>query len=129
MTDPIADMIIRIKNGYLARKKSVLIPYSKMNKAIAQILVTEKYVESMNEVGEGISKSLDLSLRYVGKLAAITNVDRESKPGRRVYSSAQKLPRALGGYGIVIVSTNKGVMTDKQARKEGVGGEVLCSIW
>lgn len=129
MTDPIADMIIRIKNGYLARKKSVSIPYSKMNKAIAQILVAEKYVDSLNETGEGVTKSLDLTLRYVGKVASLTNVSRESKPGRRVYSSSQKLPRALGGYGIVIVSTNKGVMTDKEARKQGVGGEVLCSIW
>ncbi|MEO8581315.1 MAG: 30S ribosomal protein S8 [Patescibacteria group bacterium] len=129
MTDPIADMIIRIKNGYLARKKSVSLPYSKMNKSIADILVTEKYLDSINVAGEGIEKSIELVLRYVGKVPSLTNVKRESKPGRRLYSTAHKLPQALGGYGIVIVSTNKGVMTDKDARKQSVGGEVLCSIW
>lgn len=129
MTDPIADMIIRVKNGYLARKKSVAIPFSKMNKAIAEILVTEKYVQSVEVTGEGVFKSLDVMLRYVGKTPAVTDVKRESTPGRRVYSSAQKLPQSLSGFGIVIVSTNKGVMTDKEARKQRVGGEVLCSIW
>lgn len=129
MTDPIADMIIRIKNGYLARKKIVSIPYSKMNKAITDILVKENYLSNYAVTGESPFQSLDVELRYVGKLPSVTDVKRESKPGRRVYSSVQKMPRALGGYGIVIMSTNKGVMTQKEARKTGVGGEVLCSIW
>lgn len=129
MTDPIADLIIRIKNGYLARKKSVSVPYSKMNKAISDILVKEQYVQATQVSGEDPFKTIELELRYVNRTPALTDVKRESKPGRRVYTSAQAMPRALAGYGIVVVSTNKGVMTDKEARKQGVGGEVLCSIW
>lgn len=129
MIDPIADMIIRIKNGYLARKSMVEIPFSKMNKSIADILVNEKYLESVEMADQGAFKVIQVTLRYVGKSPAVTDVKRESKPGRRVYSAAKSIPLSLGGYGIVILSTNKGVMTDKEARKQSVGGEVLCSIW
>lgn len=129
MTDTIADMIIRIKNGYLARKKSVEIPYSKMNNAIANILVNEKYLDSIEVIDSVPQKTLVAKLRYVGKSPSLTNVKRISTPGRRTYSSVDKLPKVLGGYGVIIVSTNKGVVSDKEARKLGVGGEVLCSIW
>lgn len=129
MTDPIADMIIRIKNAYLARKKQVEIPHSKMKEAMAEILVAEKYVDSMEVKDTTPQKTIVLDLRYVGKSPAVTDVERISKPGRRVYRPADDLPRALGGYGIVILSTNKGVLTGKQAKQQGVGGEVLCSIW
>ena len=129
MTDPIADMIIRIKNGYLARKKVVSIPHSKMKEAIANILLGEKYLEDVKIESTAPQKTINVTLRYVGKQPAITDVRRESKPGRRMYRPADQLPRALGGYGVVIVSTNKGVLSDKAARKLGVGGEVLCSIW
>lgn len=129
MTDAISDMITRIKNGYLARKKSVIVPHSKMKETIAHILETEQYVESVEIVDQKPQKQIVLTLRYVGKKPAITDVKRISKPGRRTYSSAKALPKSLGGYGIVVVSTNKGVMTEKEAKKLGVGGEVLCSIW
>lgn len=129
MTDPIADLIIRIKNGYLARKKAVSIPYSKMNKSITDILVKENYLTEAVVAGDAPFQTIEAELKYVGKMPSITDVKRESKPGRRVYKSVKTLPNALGGYGIVILSTNKGVMTEKEARKVGVGGEVLCSIW
>lgn len=129
MTDTIADMITRIKNGYLARHKTVSIPHSKLKEAIAHILATENYIEEVNIEDKVPQKDIVVTLRYVGKMPAISDVSRVSKPGRRVYSSVNKMPKALGGYGIVIVSTNKGVMTEKEAKKQGVGGEVLCSIW
>ncbi len=129
MTDPIADMIIRIKNGYLARKANVEVPHSKLKEAIANILQAEQYVSDVKIEDTKPQKTIVLTLRYVGKMPAVTDVLRNSKPGRRVYSTSAKLPRSLGGYGIVIVSTNKGVMTEKEARKAGVGGEVLCTIW
>lgn len=129
MTDTIADMIIRIKNAYLAQNPQVRIPYSKMNKAIADILMAHQYVDGVS-VEERVPQSeLVLNLRYVGKIPAITEVRRLSKPGRRLYSGVKKVPRSLGGYGITIISTSRGVMTDTDARKQNVGGEVLCQIW
>ena len=129
MTDPIADMIIRIKNAYLAHQKQVSIPHSKLKEAMAEILVAEKYVDSMDVQDTTPQKTIVLNLRYVGKTSAITDVERISKPGRRVYRSVDQLPRVLGGYGVVILSTNKGILTGKQAKQLGVGGEVLCTIW
>lgn len=129
MTDTIADMIIRIKNAYMAHNVSVRIPYSKMNKAIADILVAHQYVESMAVEEKAPQNDLILSLRYVGKIPAITEVRRLSKPGRRLYAGVKQVPRALGGYGITIISTSRGVMTDIDARKQKVGGEILCQIW
>ena len=128
-TDPIADIIIRIKNAHLARHSTVELPFSKIKKAIAEILVEEGYLETVTVSEAGPFKTLVLKLRYVGRLPAINEVKRLSKPGRRLYAPANKLPRALGGYGITIISTSKGVMTDKKARKENVGGELLCQIW
>lgn len=128
-TDPIADIIIRIKNAHMARHVTVTVPYSKMKKAIAEILLKEGYVSGY-EVQEGKPYSnLVITLKYVGKLPAINDVKRLSKPGRRAYAPAKKLPKTLGGYGITIISTSKGVMTDRDARKANIGGELLCQIW
>lgn len=129
MTDPIADMIIRIKNALLARHPMVLVPHSKVKQAIAQVLVDNGYIESVDLLQKQPQSDLQLKLKYVARKPAITDVKRVSKPGRRVYSPADTLPRSLGGYGITIISTNQGVMTDAQARKQNVGGEVLCQIW
>ncbi len=129
MTDPIADLIIRIKNALLARKKEVSLPYSKIKHSIAQILESEGYVQAVS-VREGTPFSeLVVTLKYVGKLPAVNGVKRLSTPGRRLYSSAYSIPRTLNGYGITILSTSKGVMTDTAARKQNIGGELLCQIW
>jgi small subunit ribosomal protein S8 len=129
MTDPIADMIIRIKNALMVRHAQVEIPYSKMKASIAQILLENNYIEAVEVKEQKPQSVLVVKLRYVGKLPAISEVKRVSKPGRRMYSAADKIPRSLGGYGITLVSTSKGVITSTQARKLNVGGEVLCQIW
>lgn len=131
--DPIADALIRIKNGYLARKKQVELPYSKIILAICQLLRQEKYIgEVKEEVVQGKNgeyKKIVVELIYKDKTPMLTDVKRVSKPGLRVYKGKDELPRVLGGLGIAIVSTPKGVMTDRQARKEGVGGEVIAYVW
>ena len=129
ITDPIADIIIRIKNAHMARHTTVEVPYSKIKKSIADILVSEGYLTGVT-VREGQPFNvLVLTLKYVGRLPAINDVKRLSKPGRRLYAPAKQLPRALGGYGITILSTSQGLMTDKKARKENIGGELLCQVW
>ncbi|NCN87646.1 MAG: 30S ribosomal protein S8 [Candidatus Pacebacteria bacterium] len=129
MTDPIADMIIRVKNAFMANKAEVSIPHSKVKVAIAKILEAEGYVESFEVEPTKPQQTINVKLKYVGKIPAITEVRRLSKPGRRVYSTVKDIPRALGGYGVTIVSTSRGVITGSQARKMNVGGEVLCQIW
>lgn len=129
MTDPIADMIIRIKNSLLARHSEVRMPYSKLKKAVAQILVEEGYIEASSVAQDGIFQQLVITLKYRGKTPVVNDVKRLSKPGRRLYAPAKQIPRALGGYGITILSTSKGLMTDKQARKQNIGGELICQIW
>lgn len=129
MNDPIADMIIRIKNALMARHETVAVPHSRVKEQISKILVENQYVESYQVDQKAPQSDLVFKLRYVGKVPAITDVRRISKPGRRIYTTSAKIPKALGGYGITIVSTSKGVMTDKEARKQNVGGEVLCQIW
>jgi small subunit ribosomal protein S8 len=129
MTDPIADMIIRVKNAFMANKNEVSIPHSKLKEAIAKILEAEGYVESFEVEPSVPQKTINVKLKYVGKIPAITEVRRMSKPGRRVYTTVKDIPKALGGYGVTIVSTSKGVITDSQARKMNVGGELLCQIW
>lgn len=129
MTDPIADMITRIKNALLAGLSEVSIPHSKMKHALAQLLFDNGYIQSF-EVKEAVPQSqIVIQLKYIGKTAVITDVRRVSKPGRRVYSPVKEIPKTLGGYGITIVSTSKGVITDNQARKMNLGGEILCQIW
>lgn len=123
--DKVADLLIRIKNGYLASKKEVVASYSKLNLAICEVLTEEGFISSCQaEKGE-----LQVSLKYNGKQPALNDVKRISKPGKRVYMSGRKLPYVLNGLGIAIVSTPKGVMTDKKARKEGIGGEVMAFVW
>ncbi|WP_280131253.1 30S ribosomal protein S8 [Mycoplasmopsis bovis] len=129
ITDPISDMIVRIKNAYQRKFKTVLIPYSNKKAKILEILLNEGYIASFITKGEGKDKALEVSLKYKGNQSAIIDFKRISKPGLRVYASANNLPSVLSGYGTAIISTSKGVMTEKQARKENVGGEVLAYIW
>ena len=130
VTDPIADLLTRIRNALTARHETVTVPNSKMKKAIADILVDEGYVKSAEIVDiEGHSNIL-ITLKYGAKYEkVITNLKRISKPGLRVYCGYEDLPKVLGGLGIAIISTSKGVMTDKQARNQKVGGEVLAYVW
>lgn len=129
MTDPIADMIIRIKNALLAGHSLVEIPHSKVKAAIAEILKAEGYVKNFEVKPTVPQPTIAIELKYVGKVPAITDVRRLSKPGRRSYTSAREIPRALGGYGITIVSTSKGMMTDSRARQANAGGELVCQVW
>ena len=129
--DTIADMLTRIRNANLARHQVVQIPSTKITKNIAQVLFTEGLIDSFEELKNGLKSSLLLSLKYSEKerKPVIEKIQRISKPGLRVYSSAKKMPRILGGFGTAIISTSRGLMTDHQARKEGIGGELLCYIW
>ena len=130
ITDPIADMLTRIRNGLVARHDSVEVPYSKIKKSIADILVREGFLESVELIESGVQSVMKVNLKYgVKKERVITGIKRVSKPGLRVYASSEKLPKVLGGLGIAIVSTSKGVMTDKEARAQHVGGEVLAYVW
>jgi len=130
-TDTIADMLTRIRNANLAKHQIVQIPSTKVTRNIAQVLFDEGLIDSFEELKNGLKSSLLLSLKYKGKerTPCIEKIQRISKPGLRVYSRAKKLPRILGGFGTAIVSTSRGLMTDQRARKEGVGGELLCYIW
>lgn len=129
MTDPIADMLTRIRNASAARKEELLVPYSKIKFAIAKILEKEKYVKEAEAVENGF-REIKIKLQYnADKKPAISSIKRISKAGRRVYAGKEELPRVLGGYGLAIVSTSKGVMTNKEARRLGLGGEVICEIY
>lgn len=130
MTDPISDMLSRIRNGALARHDRVEMPHSNLKKDIASVLKAEGYVDDVRESdGEG-KKTLTLVLRYGrGKDSAIDGVRRVSAPGRRVYVRHDRIPRVRSGMGISILSTSRGVMTDRQAREQKVGGELLCEVW
>lgn len=129
--DIVADSLIRIKNGYLAYREEVILPYSKLVLAICKLLEQESFIESFKEEKvEGKSFSqIKVVLKYLGKKPALTDVKRISKPGLRVYKSRKALPKVLNGFGLAIISTPKGVMSDKQARKEGVGGEIMAHVW
>ena len=130
ITDPIADMLTRIRNAGAARHATVEVPASSMKKAIAQILLDEGYIKGFEVVNEGVQGVIKVTLKYnAGKEKAISGLRRVSKPGLRVYAGADELPRVLKGLGVAIVSTSKGVMTDKKARELHVGGEVLAFIW
>jgi len=128
MTDPIADMLTRIRNGQKARKVSVTMPASTAKEAVAAVLKDEGYITGYETSGEGAAKSLDVELKYFEGTPVIETVTRVSKPGLRVYRGKEELPKVLGGLGIAIVSTSAGVMSDRQAREKGVGGEVLCVV-
>ena len=129
ITDPIADMLTRIRNANSARHDTVDVPASNMKKSIAQILLDEGYIKSYQIVDDGTQGVIHITLKYNGKDKVITGLRRVSKPGLRVYVGADELPRVLRGLGIAIVSTSKGVMTDKKARELHVGGEVLAFVW
>lgn len=129
-TDPIADLLTRIRNAITARHETVSIPVSKMKKSIVDILYSEGFIQSYDIVEEDGHSNIKVVLKYDGKSrSAITNLKRISKPGLRVYCGCEDLPRVLGGYGIAIISTSRGVVTDKKARELKVGGEVLAYVW
>lgn len=130
ITDPIADMLTRIRNAGSARHETVDIPNSKMKKAIAEILLEEGYIKSFQLIDDGTQGVIRVTLKYLpGKEKAIQGLRRVSKPGLRVYAGADELPQVLRGFGIAIISTSKGIMTDKKARAQHVGGEVLAFVW
>ena len=130
INDPIADMLTRIRNALIARHETVTIPASNMKKSIAQILLDEGYVQSVDYIDDGLQGQIKIVLKYAqGKESVIKGLKRISKPGLRVYAKNEEIPKVLGGLGIAIISTSKGVMADKEARKAGVGGEVLAYIW
>ena len=130
MTDPIADMLTRIRNAIMVNKDTVEVPSSNMKKAIANIMLEEGYVSDVKFVEDGYNGKLVLTLKYAGKGRSVINgLKRVSKPGLRTYSDVENMPRVLDGLGIAILSTNKGIMTDRKAKAANVGGEVLCYIW
>ncbi|CCQ93497.1 ribosomal protein S8 (BS8) [[Clostridium] ultunense Esp] len=130
MTDPIADMLTRIRNGNNAKHDSVDIPASNIKKELAQILLDEGFIKGFDVIEDGKQGIIRVELKY-GKYSekVLSGIKRISKPGLRVYVKNDEIPRVLGGLGIAILSTSKGIMTDKDARKEGIGGEVICYVW
>jgi small subunit ribosomal protein S8 len=130
ISDPVADLLTRIRNANLATKDETLAPVSKMSRAILDILVAEGYVEGYDQEGEGVHQLFRVRLKYGPKRArTISGLRRVSKPGRRIYRGRGGLPRVMGGLGIAIVSTSQGVMTDKEASRKGIGGEILAYVW
>lgn len=130
VTDPIADMLTRIRNAQVARHETVDVPASNMKKSIAQILLSEGYIKGFNVIDDGVQGVIRINLKYgSNKTKAITGLKRISRPGLRVYARKDQIPKVLGGLGIAIISTSKGVMTSREARAQGVGGEVLAYVW
>ena len=129
ISDVIADMLTRIRNANNAKHESVDVPASNMKKAIADILVEEGYIKGYQVIEDGKQGIIKITLKYIGKKQVIQGLRRVSKPGLRIYSGCEDMPKVMNGLGIAIVSTNKGIMTDKKARKENVGGEILAFIW
>ncbi|HNP36603.1 MAG TPA: 30S ribosomal protein S8 [Woeseiaceae bacterium] len=128
MTDPISDMLTRIRNGQNARKPSVAMPGSKAKAAVARVLKDEGYIADYSIDGEGAAKTLTVELKYFEGAPVIETIQRSSKPGLRIYRGKEDLPKVLGGLGVAIVSTSAGVMSDRQAREKGIGGEVICVV-
>lgn len=129
--DTIADMLTRIRNANLARHQTTQVPATKMTRSIAKVLREEGFITDFEEAGEGVHRNLVIALKYKGKnrQPLINTLKRVSKPGLRVYSNKKELPRVLGGIGIAIISTSSGIMTDREARRQNLGGEVLCYVW
>ena len=129
--DTIADMLTRIRNANMARHQTTQVPAPKMTRNIAKVLREEGFIAEVEEAGEGIKRNLVISLKYKGKnrQPLITALKRVIKPGLRVYSNRKEVPRVLGGIGIAIISTSSGIMTDREARRQNLGGEVLCHVW
>ncbi|MCH7852880.1 MAG: 30S ribosomal protein S8 [Proteobacteria bacterium] len=128
MTDPIADMLTRIRNGQRANKVSVSMPSSGVKVSVAKVLQDEGYITGFSTETEGVKSDLTVDLKYFEGLPVIEKIDRVSKPGLRIYRGKEDMPNVLGGLGIAIVSTSAGVMSDRQAREQGIGGEVLCIV-
>ena len=128
MNDPIADMLTRIRNAQGARKVNVTMPASKAKQAVAKVLQDESYIIGFATDGDGVAKQLTVELKYFEGVPVIENIQRSSRPGLRIYRGKDDLPRVLGGLGVAIVSTSAGVMSDRQAREKGIGGEVLCIV-
>ena len=131
VNDPIADMLTRIRNAQIARHDATVMPASNTKKAIAKILLEEGYIKAYDVIDDGLQGQIKVTLKYVnGKSTpVIAGLKRISKPGQRVYARCEELPKVLGGLGVAIISTSKGLMTDRAARQENLGGEVLCYIW
>ena len=131
VNDPIADMLTRIRNAQVAKHDTVEMPASKTKKAIAKILLEEGYIKSVDNINDGVQGTIKITLKYVNgkQTPVIAGLKRISKPGLRVYAKCEEMPKVLGGLGIAIVSTSKGLMTDKDARKNNLGGEVLAYVW
>jgi small subunit ribosomal protein S8 len=130
ISDPVADLLTRIRNANLAYKDELVAPVSKLSDAVLRILQQEGYIEGFTLEGEGVDRAFRIELKYSkSRQRTITGIKRISTPGRRVYAGRGKLPRVLGGLGVAIVSTSQGVMTDKDASKKGIGGEVLAYVW
>lgn len=129
MTDPIADLLIQIKNSYSAHKSSIIIPHSNMKEALAKLLSKEGYLGTVSVLRDKKKQSIQIELIYEEKKPRLTQVIRISKPGKKVYVSKNKIPKVLSGLGTTIVSTPKGLMSYSQARKNGLGGELICKLW
>ena len=131
MTDPIADYLTRVRNANTAHKKSVDIPVSNLKKSMSRILKEEGFIKGFEVIDEDnpIKKAIRIYLKYDNKIRVISGLKRISKPSLRVYVGIEDIPKVLGGFGIAVLSTSKGIMTDKVARKKGIGGEVLCYVW
>lgn len=129
VNDPIGDMIIQIKNAAMAGRRDVVLPYSGVKMALAQTLLKEGYITRVEKSGEAPKFQLRMTLAYHDDTPVVTNVKRKSKPGMRVYIGKHEIPMVVGGMGIAILSTPKGIMTGKEAKKLGIGGELLCEIW
>ncbi len=129
MLDFISDMLNRIKNAQAVEKTTVEISFSDLNYEIAKILAKHGFIEGAEKKGRKVKKILEITLKYDNKIPAISGLKRISKPGQKIYSASRKIKRVKGGYGISIISTSKGLMTDKEARKNKIGGEILCEIW
>jgi small subunit ribosomal protein S8 len=130
VSDPVADLLTRIRNANIAYKEETLAPVSKLSRSVLEILQQEGYIVGFEEEGEGVHRAFRVQLKYgPRKQRTITGIRRVSRPGRRIYRGRGQLPRVMGGLGIAIVSTSKGVMTDRTAAKEGIGGEILAFVW
>ncbi len=129
MTDPITDMLNRLENGQAVNKKTIDVPFSKIKYQIAKVLESEGFIESAAKKGRNPKKVIRINLKYEDEKPAITNMERVSKPGRRVYTSLKDIKPVRGGYGISIISTSKGIMTNKEAKTAGLGGEILCKVY
>lgn len=129
VNDPIGDMITQIRNASMAGKREITLPYSRMKHHVAEIIMSEGYLNSVEKIGEAPKLNLHIEITYKDNKPVITGLKRKSKPGMRIYIDKRSIPKVIGGLGVAILSTSRGIMTGQQARKVGVGGELLCEIW